>query len=81
MLKTKTIDARTLARGACISPIAFGYGEAPVLVLEFYDEDGRRNLVKLSDAQVAQIARGALRGYGRFTPDSPKVFDIEATRS
>lgn len=77
-LKTNQIAADA-QRSAYISPIAFGLQGKPTLTLEFY-VDGRRHLLTLTDTQVAQIARTAIRGYGTVTPDFPKVFDIEDTR-
>ena len=78
MLKTRTLVADKDG-SAYISPIAHGYRAEPELTLDFY-VDGRQHRIRLTDAQVAQIARTAIRGYGRTTPDHPTVFDIEDTR-
>lgn len=77
-LKSCTVVADP-TRSAYVFPIMYGHDAQPELVLEYY-VDGREHRVRLTDAQVAQITRTALRGYGRATPDHPTVFDVEDTR-
>jgi hypothetical protein len=92
MLKTRRLKADA-DRSVHVSPYAFTdgtpdtavYGEGTrittaELTLEFW-VDGRRHLLRLTDAQASQVARTAARAFDDFPPDHPDVADIGASRA